>query len=64
MELIMMVKRTHICRTWNGRVDQEDEHVALSNNLNFKQVVGCQAEVMVTCSACFENHDNKNCRLW
>ena len=42
MEFIMMVKRTQICRTWNGRVDQEDEHVALSNNLNFKQVVGCQ----------------------
>ena len=42
MEFIMMVKRTQICRTWNGRVDQEDEHVALSNNLNFKRVVGCQ----------------------
>ena len=42
MELIMMVKRTQLCRTWNGRVDQEDEHVALSNNLNFKRVVGCQ----------------------
>ena len=42
MELIMMVKRTQICRTWNGPVDQEDEHVALSNNLNFKRVVGCQ----------------------
>ena len=26
MELIMMVKRTYICRTWNGPVDQEDEH--------------------------------------
>ena len=38
----MMVKRTHICRTCNGPVDQEDEHVALSNNLNFKRVVGCQ----------------------
>ena len=38
MEFIMMVKRTQICRTWNGRVDQEDEHVALSNNLNFKRV--------------------------
>ena len=35
MELIMMVKRTQICRTWNGPVDQEDEHVALSTNLNF-----------------------------
>ena len=42
MEFIMMVKRTQICRTWYGRVDQEDEHVALSNNLNFKRVVGCQ----------------------
>ena len=41
-ELIMVVKRTQLCRTWNGRVDQEDEHVALSNNLNFKRVVGCQ----------------------
>ena len=38
----MMVKRTQICRTWNGPVDQEDEHVALSTNLNFKRVVGCQ----------------------
>ena len=27
MEFIMMVKRTQICRTWNGRVDQEDEHM-------------------------------------
>ena len=35
-------KKTQISRTWNGRVDQEDEHVALSNNLNFKRVVGCQ----------------------
>ena len=41
-ELIMVVKRTQLCRTWNGRVDQEDEHVVLSNNLNFKRVVGCQ----------------------
>ena len=37
-----MVKRTQICRTWNGPVDQEDEHVALSTNLSFKRVVGCQ----------------------
>ena len=29
LELIMMVKRTHICMTWNGPVDREDEHVAL-----------------------------------
>ena len=42
MKLIMMVKRNYICRTWNGPIDQEDEHVALSNNLNFKWVVGCQ----------------------
>ncbi len=34
-----MVKRTQICRTWNGPVDQEDEHVALSTNLGFKRVV-------------------------
>ena len=31
-----------LCRTCNGPVDQEDEHVALSNNLNFKRVIGCQ----------------------
>ena len=38
MELInMMGKRTQICRTWNGPVDQEDENVALSTNLNFKR---------------------------
>ena len=42
MELIMAVKSTQICRTWNGPVDQEDEHEALSTNLNFKRVVGCQ----------------------
>ncbi len=42
MELIMMVKRTQLCRTWNGRVNQEYEHVVLSKNLNFKRVVGCQ----------------------
>ncbi len=42
MEVIMMVKRRQLCRTWNGRVNQEDEHVVLSNNLNFKRVVGCQ----------------------
>ena len=35
-------KKTQICRTWNGPVDQDDEHVALSNKLNFKRVVGCQ----------------------
>ena len=67
MEFIMMVKRTQICRTWNGRVDQEDEHVDLSNNLNFKRVVGCQVFWPLKLwflVACFENHDNKNCRLW
>ena len=69
MELIMMVKRTHICRTCNGPVDQEDEHVALSNNLNFKRVINwlsgiLATEVMVPRLACFENHENKNCRLW
>ena len=42
MELIMMVKRTQICRTWNGPVDQGDEHVALSTNLNSKRPVGGQ----------------------
>ena len=29
MELIMMIKRTQICMTWNGPVDREDKHVAL-----------------------------------
>ena len=42
MELIMMVKRTHYVGHGYGPVDQEDEHVALSTNLNFKRVVGGQ----------------------
>ena len=29
IELIMMIKRTQICMTWNGPVDRDDEHVAL-----------------------------------
>ena len=28
--------------TWNKPVDREDNHVALSTNLNFRRVVGCQ----------------------
>ena len=28
--------------TWNEPVDREDNHVALSTNLNFRRVVGCQ----------------------
>ena len=70
MELIMMVKRTQICRTWNGPVDQGDEHVVLSTNLNFKRVVGCQVFwplklwFLASGLVCFENHDNKSCRLW
>ena len=35
-------KRTQICMTWNGPFDSEGEHVSLSANLNFRQVVGCQ----------------------
>ena len=42
----MMVKITQICRTWNGPVDYEDEHVALSTNLNFKRVVGFQVHTV------------------
>ena len=35
-------KRTQICMAHNGPVNREDEPVALSTNLNFKRVVGCQ----------------------
>ena len=42
MELIKVVKRTQICMEQNGPVNREDEPVALSTNLNFKRVVGCQ----------------------
>ena len=42
MELIKVVKRTQICMVRNGPVNREDEPVALSTNLNFKRVVGCQ----------------------
>ena len=35
-------KKAQICMTWNGPFDSEGEHVALSANLNFRQVVGCQ----------------------
>ena len=35
-------KRTQICMAQNGTVNREDENVALSTNLNFKRVVGCQ----------------------
>ena len=61
VELIMIVKRTQICMTWNGPFDSEDEHVSLSANINFRQIhcswlSGILAtEVMVLCLACFEN---------
>ena len=45
MELITpftVVKGTQICMVRNGPVNREDEPVALSTNLNFKLVVGCQ----------------------
>ena len=34
----MVVKRTQLCRTWNGRVDQEDEHVALELNDDLDEI--------------------------
>ena len=43
VELIMIVKMTQICMTWNWPFDSEDEHVSFkSANLNFRQIVGCQ----------------------
>ena len=63
-EIIMIVKRTQICMTWNGPFNSEDEHVSLSANLNFRQIVGCLSgilatEVMVLCLACFENQEQQ-----
>ena len=59
MELIMMVKMTQICMTWNGPVDREVEHVALKI-YQFKPQASSwfsgilATEIMVLCLACFE----------
>ena len=61
-------KRTQICMTWNGPFDSEDEHVSLSANLNFRQIVGCQ--VFWPLKLCYfvwhvlKIKYNKSCRLW
>ena len=60
VELIMIVKRTRICMTWNGPFDSEDEHTCvLICQFKFHAdswLSGILAtEVMVLCLACFEN---------
>ena len=58
VELIMIVKRTQMCMTWNGPFDSENERVLICQ---FKLqadswLSGILAtEVMVLCLACFEN---------
>ena len=67
VELIMIVKRTQICMTWNEPFDSEDEHVSVSANINFRQIVGCQVfwplklGYFVWCP-CFENQGQQ--KLW
>ena len=69
VELIMIVKRTQMCMTWNGPFDSENEHVLicqfkLQADSWLSGILATEDELWYFVWHILKIKDNKGCRLW